>query len=117
LTNLQVSPCPEGEDFSSTVAAGIVSGLDRAVLGLTGKYLDSIDASHYQVPSGFVIISVSSQYITSAGIKKGDIITKIDGKTVTSGSVITSEIATKKPGETVTMNGTRYPRANRSQRV
>lgn len=98
---------PDGEDFSSTVTAGIVSGLDRAVLGITGKYLDSIDASHYQVPSGFVIISVSSQYITSAGIKKDDIITKIDGKTVTSGSVITSEIATKKTGETVTLNVTR----------
>lgn len=80
---------------------------DRAVLGITGKYLDSMSAQFYGVPTGMYVYSVSSKYISSAGIRKGDVITKIDGKEITSQSFITSEIATKKPGDTVTLNVTR----------
>jgi len=106
----------EGMGFSIpiNVAQNVVSELkqygyvkDRAVLGITERYIDSIDASHLQVPAGCLIVSVTSNKVTAAGIQKGDIITKIDGKAVTGGNVITSEIATKKPGDTVTLNVTR----------
>ncbi len=80
---------------------------DRAALGITGQYLDSMTARFYNMPTGMYVASVSSSYVSAAGIQKGDIITKIDGKSVTSQSSITSVVTAKKPGETVTLSVTR----------
>ena len=78
---------------------------NRAVLGVSGQYVDPLSARFSGINvAGFFIASINSQYISSAGIQKGDIITAIDGKTVTSQSVITSAVAAKKPGDTVTLN-------------
>jgi serine protease Do len=106
----------EGLGFSIPIdeAQTIISQLkqygyvkDRAVLGITGKYVDSISAQLYGVASGMYVYSISSNYVSAAGIQKGDVITKIDDKEVTSQSTLTSEIATKKPGDTVTLSVTR----------
>ncbi|WP_411676043.1 S1C family serine protease [Caproicibacter sp.] len=76
---------------------------DRAVLGISGQYIDSMTSRFYGLPTGMYVSSVTSTEITSAGIQKGDVITKIDGTDVTSLNVITGEIAKKKPGDTVTL--------------
>lgn len=76
---------------------------DRAVLGIGGKFIDSTTAYFYQLTSGFYVYSVSSEYVTLAGIQEGDIITKIDDKGVTNDNTISSVVASKKPGDTVTL--------------
>lgn len=106
----------EGLGFSIPIntAQPIISELkaygyvkDRAALGITGQYLDSMTARFYNMPTGMYVASVSSSSVSAAGIQKGDIITKIDGKTVSSQSTITSVVTAKKPGDTVTLSVSR----------
>lgn len=80
---------------------------DRAMLGITGDYLDSMSARFNGYSSGFYVSSITSQYVSAAGIQTHDVITKIDGKSVTSRNTIASAIASKKPGETVTLTVSR----------
>ena len=80
---------------------------DRAMLGVSGDYIDAMSGRFFSLSSGFYISSVTSQYISNAGIQKGDVITKIDGKDVTSRNVITSAVSAKKPGDTVTLTVSR----------
>jgi serine protease Do len=103
----------EGLGFSIpiNVAQPIISDLkqygyvkDRAVLGISGQFIDSMTARFYDLPTGMYVNSINSSAVTAAGIKKGDVITKIDGKELTSDNTLTSYITTKKPGDTVTLN-------------
>ena len=80
---------------------------DRAVLGISGEFIDSMNSQLYGLPVGMYVASISSAAVSSAGIQKGDVITKIDSTNVTSLNVVTAEIAKKKPGETVTLCVTR----------
>lgn len=80
---------------------------DRAMLGITGTYIDSMTSRYYGLSTGMYISSISSQYVTSAGLQKGDVITKVDGKDVTSQNTVSSVIASKKPGESVTLTVSR----------
>ena len=75
----------------------------RAALGVSGQYIDSMTARFYGLTAGFYVYSISSQYVTAAGIQKGDVITKVDNKSVTSQSTLASAIAAKKPGDSVTL--------------
>jgi len=103
----------EGLGFSIpiNVAQPVISDLkqygyvkDRAVLGISGQFIDSMTSRFYNLPVGMYVNSVTNPAVTSAGVKKGDVITKIDGKAVTSQNVITGVITAKKPGNTVTLN-------------
>lgn len=76
---------------------------DRAVLGVSGTYIDNMTARFYGLSTGFYVSSISSSYVSAAGIQKGDVITKIDGKDVTDQNALASAIAAKKPGETVSL--------------
>nr|WP_319489796.1 trypsin-like peptidase domain-containing protein [uncultured Caproiciproducens sp.] len=105
----------EGLGFSIpiSVAQPVISDLkqygyvkDRAMLGVSGQFIDTMTSRFYNLPVGMYVGSVTSDAVTSAGIKKGDVITKIDGKDVTSQNVITGIITAKKPGDTVTLNVT-----------
>lgn len=80
---------------------------DRAVLGITGQYIDAMTARFYGLSTGMYVASVTSDAVTAAGIEKGDVITAIDGKQVASETTITSIVNAKKPGDTVTLNVTR----------
>lgn len=80
---------------------------DRAMLGISGQYLDSWTANFYGLPSGMYVASISNDSVSQAGIQKGDVITKIDDTDVTSANTISGYIAKKKPGDTVTLSVTR----------
>lgn len=80
---------------------------DRAVLGITGQFIDSMTSRFYGLPVGMYVNSVTSSAVTAAGIKRGDVITKIDGKDVSTENTITSVIMNKKPGDMVTLSVTR----------
>lgn len=99
-------PIDEAQPIISDLKAyGYVK--DRAVLGITGQYIDSMTSRFYGLPTGMYVASVTSTAITSAGIQKGDVITKIDGTTISSQNTVTSVITAKKPGDTVTLSVTR----------
>ncbi len=96
------------------VAQPIISDLkqygyvkDRAVLGISYQYLDSMTSRFYGLPTGVYVVSISSPAVSEAGIEKGDVITEVDGKTVNSSTVVTSIVASKKPGQTVSLKVTR----------
>lgn len=77
---------------------------NRAVLGITGQYVDSMTAYYYGFQStGFYVDSISNSSAKKAGLKQGDIITRIDDVEVDSANAITSQLLTKKPGDTVTI--------------
>ena len=81
---------------------------DRAVLGITGEYIDAMTARINGLNvTGFFVASVTNQAVSSAGIQKNDVITKIDGTNVTSRQTISAAIASKKPGDTVTLSVSR----------
>lgn len=80
---------------------------DRAVLGITGQYVDSMSAQFYGFSTGFYVYSITSSYVSAAGIQKGDVITKVDGKQVVNQNTIATAVASKKPGETVTLTVSR----------
>lgn len=80
---------------------------DRAMLGISGQYLDSWTANFYGLPSGMYVASITNDSVSKAGVQKGDVITKIDDTDVTSANTISGYIAKKKPGDTVTLSVTR----------
>lgn len=102
----------EGLGFAIPIddAQSVISNLkeygyvkDRAVLGITGQYLDSMSARFYGLTPGMYVASISNESVSNAGITQGCIITKIDDTDVTSSNTITSYVSKKKPGDTVTL--------------
>ena len=80
---------------------------DRAMLGISGQYLDAWTANFYGLPSGMYVASISNESVANAGVQKGDVITKIDDTEITSSNTISGYIAKKKPGDKVTLSITR----------
>lgn len=80
---------------------------DRAMLGITGQFVDTMISRFYGLPVGYYVSSAVNPSVSAAGIEAGDVITKIDGKDINSSTVLTSAIAAKKPGETVSLSVTR----------
>lgn len=102
----------EGLGFAIPIddAQSVISNLkeygyvkDRAVLGITGQYLDSMSARFYGLTSGMYVASISNESVSNAGITQGCIITKIDDTDITSSSTITSYVSKLKPGDKVTL--------------
>ena len=81
---------------------------DRPMLGITGTFLNALQATWNNVPSGFLVNEVSSEEATKSGLQRNDIITAIDDTQVTSANTIATYIADKKPGDTVTLTVYRY---------
>ena len=73
---------------------------DRAMLGITGQYIDATTARFYGLTQGYSIVKLNSN-VSDAGLQKSDIITKIDGNNVSSETTVQNVIAKKKPGDTV----------------
>ena len=80
---------------------------DRAMLGISGQYLDSWTANFYGLPSGMYVAEVNNESVSNAGVQQGDVITKIDDEEITSANTISNYIAKKKPGDEVTLTITR----------
>ncbi len=80
---------------------------DRAMLGISGQFIDTMISRFYGLPVGYYVSSASNPSVNAAGIQAGDVITKIDGKDINSSTVLTSAIASKKPGETVSLSVSR----------
>lgn len=81
---------------------------DRPMLGITGQYLNALQAAWNNVPSGFLVGEVNSEEATRSGLQANDIITAIGDTQVTSSGTIATYIADMKPGDTVTLTVYRY---------
>ena len=77
---------------------------DRAMLGISGRYIDSMIAQFYGLTAGMGVEAVNSPEAKAAGLQAGDVITAIDGTQITSSTTISAYIANKKPGETVKLS-------------
>ena len=76
---------------------------DRAMLGISGQYLDAMSARMYGLTQGMYVAEVTNESVRKAGIAQGCVITKIDDTEVTSQATITNYVSTKKPGDEVTL--------------
>lgn len=74
---------------------------DRAKLGVSGQYIDSMTAQFYGLTAGFYIREFNSQEAMSSELQQADVITAIDGTQVTSLSVVEEYLVNKSPGDTV----------------
>ena len=108
-----VSEAYEGLSFAIPIdtAQGIVSDLkafgyvkDRAVLGITGLFVDSYTARFYGLSTGWYIGSVSNESLSKAGVQKGDVITALNGTAISSNTTLSTLLLSLKPGDTVTLS-------------
>ena len=76
---------------------------DRAMLGISGQYVDALTGRFYGLPQGEYVAALNTEYAQQSGLREGDVITAIDGTELTSEGLIRSLINNKKPGETVTL--------------
>lgn len=74
---------------------------DRAMLGISGQYVDEMTARFYGLSSGMYVAQLNSDQAKSSGLKEGDVITAVDNTTVTSATTLSTFLLTKKPGDTV----------------
>ena len=74
---------------------------DRAMLGISGQFIDSLTGRFYGLPQGEYVGALNSAEAPASGLQVGDVITAIDGTELTSETVLRSAINAKKPGETV----------------
>ena len=76
---------------------------DRAVLGISGQFIDSMTGRFYGLPQGEYVAQLNSSEAQASGLQVGDVITAIDGQQLDSESALRSAILSKKPGDTVTL--------------
>lgn len=76
---------------------------NRAVLGISYQYVDSMTARFYGLVEGVYVGEVTSDLAVEAGLLEGDIITSFNGEEITSESQITGMIASMSPGDIVTL--------------
>jgi serine protease Do len=76
---------------------------NRAKLGISGQFIDSMTAQYYGLSKGYYVASISNSSATEAGLDEGDVITQVDGEEITSANALTSQLLEKSPGDTVTL--------------
>ena len=76
---------------------------DRAVLGISGQFIDSMTGRFYGLPQGEYVAQLNSSEAQASGLQVGDVITAIDNQQLDSESTLRSAILSKKPGDTVTL--------------
>ena len=74
---------------------------DRAMLGISGQFIDSLTGRFYGLPQGEYVGALNSAEAQASGLQVGDVITSIDGTALESEAVLRSAINEKKPGDTV----------------
>lgn len=81
---------------------------DRAMLGISGQYVDETTASFYGLTQGWYVATVSNPSAIQAGLQKGDVIIAFNGTKIDSAAALSNLLTKKKPGDTVTLTVYRY---------
>ncbi|MGN0479318.1 MAG: S1C family serine protease [Hominenteromicrobium sp.] len=102
----------EGLGFAipSDTAQPVISDLmnygyvkDRAVIGISGQFVDSLTGRFYGLPQGEYVGQLNTLNAKASGLQVGDVIMSIDGQKLESEAVLRSAINAKKPGDTVSL--------------
>ncbi len=89
------------------IANGYVSG--RAILGITGRSIDSTMARYYQIPMGVQIASITDESSFKwTEVQIGDIITKLNDTEITGMNDVYTFLAKCTPGDEVKVEIFRY---------
>ena len=95
---------------------GYVSG--RAMLGITGKSIDSVEARYYNIPLGVQIVSINSDgAFGGTEAAAGDIIIRFGETEITSMEDLQSCLADSKPGDEVEVTLYRYSATKNNDRT
>lgn len=95
---------------------GYVSG--RAMLGITGKSIDSVEARYYNVPLGVQIVSINENgAFAGTEAATGDIITRFGSTEITSMEDLQACLAESTPGDTVEVTLYRYSATKNNDRT
>ena len=95
---------------------GYVSG--RAMLGITGKSIDSVEARYYNVPFGVQIVSINENgAFAGTEAATGDIITRFGSTEITSMEDLQACLAESTPGDTVEVTLYRYSATKNNDRT
>ena len=81
---------------------------DRAMLGISGQYVDETTASFYGLTQGWYVATVSNPSAIQAGLQKGDVIIAFNGTKIDSAAALSNLLTKKKTGDTVTLTVYRY---------
>lgn len=76
---------------------------NRAMLGITGQFLDPMTARYYGMATGYYVASVNNPSAKEAGLRKNDVIIKIDDTEIVSTNTLASFLAKKAPGDSATL--------------
>lgn len=74
---------------------------DRAVLGISAQFVDSLTGRFYGLPQGMYVASLNTDNAKASGLQVYDVITAIDGQGLESEAMLKTIINAKKPGDTV----------------
>ena len=95
---------------------GYVSG--RAMLGITGKSIDSVEARYYNVPLGVQIVTINENgAFAGTEASTGDIITRFGSTEITSMEDLQACLAESTPGDTVEVTLYRYSATKNNDRT
>ena len=70
---------------------------DRAVLGISGQFIDSMTGRFYGLPQGEYVAQLNSSEAQASGLQVGDVITAIDNQQLDSESTLRSAILSTSP--------------------
>ena len=93
-------------DFARPIIADLIEFgyvKDRAMLGISGQFLDSMTGRFYGLPRGEYVGSLNTEHAYNSGLRAGDVIVAVDGTELTSDAVLRSLVNARKPGEVVTL--------------
>jgi serine protease Do len=91
------------EIINDLIEYGYVTG--RPTLGISGQNIDSFYAQYYNVPQGFIVMSVEEgSAAEEAGIKKNDLIVGIQGQLISSIEDFNEIKSEYKAGDTISVS-------------
>lgn len=82
--------------------------VERAVLGISGQYIDATTAAYNGISEGMFVSEITSELAIEGGLEVYDIITAVNGITLTGSGTITSILTSMSAGDTVTLTVDRY---------
>lgn len=89
-------------DFAQTIVSDLIQYgyvKDRAMLGISGQFIDSLTGRFYGLPQGEYVAALNTANAQASGLREGDVILSMDGTELTSESVMRRLINARKPGE------------------
>ena len=89
-------------DFAQTIVSDLIQYgyvKDRAMLGISGQFIDSLTGRFYGLPQGEYVAALNTTHAVASGLREGDVILSMNGTTLASEAVMRRMIHASKPGD------------------